>query len=54
MGIQGLIPLLESASRDININELNGLVAVIDAYGWIHRFCELDLFELFIYLLHRF
>jgi hypothetical protein len=41
MGIQGLIPLLSSASRDINIKELNGLVAVIDAYGWIHRFCRL-------------
>ncbi len=44
MGIQGLIPLVSSASIDININQLNGLVAVIDAYGWIHRFCSLYLY----------
>jgi len=39
MGIQGLIPLLERASKNTNISELSGLVAAVDVYVWIHRAC---------------
>lgn len=37
MGIQGLLPLLKPASIDINVDELSGSVALIDAYCWLHR-----------------
>ncbi|XP_074602338.1 exonuclease 1-like [Brevipalpus obovatus] len=37
MGIQGLLPLLKSASMDINVDELSGSVALVDVYCWLHR-----------------
>ncbi|XP_075227655.1 exonuclease tos isoform X2 [Lycorma delicatula] len=37
MGIQGLIPFLEKASRPINISEFSGTTVAVDAYCWLHK-----------------
>lgn len=37
MGITGLIPFLEKASRRTNINEFAGKTVAIDSYCWLHK-----------------
>ena len=37
MGIQGLLPLLSSVTKDIHISEYKGKRVAIDAYVWLHR-----------------
>ena len=37
MGIQGLLPLLKSSSRQANIVEFKGCTVAIDSYCWLHR-----------------
>ena len=37
MGIAGLLPLLEKALRDINVNVLRGKRVAVDGYCWLHR-----------------
>ncbi|XP_066995742.2 exonuclease 1 isoform X2 [Anabrus simplex] len=37
MGIQGLIPFLEKASRKINVSQFSGCCVAIDAYCWLHK-----------------
>ncbi|XP_063236907.1 exonuclease 1 [Bacillus rossius redtenbacheri] len=37
MGIQGLIPFLEKASRQVNIKEFAGCSVAVDAYCWLHK-----------------
>eukprot|EP00727_Mastigamoeba_balamuthi_P007449 m51a1_g3324 putative pin domain-like protein (524) ;mRNA; r:359779-362129 len=46
MGIQGLLPLLENATRDAHLSELKGQRAAVDGYCWLHRAvfsCSLEL-----------
>ncbi|KAJ0178467.1 hypothetical protein K1T71_006290 [Dendrolimus kikuchii] len=37
MGITGLIPFLEKASRKVNVNEFSGCTVAIDSYCWLHK-----------------
>lgn len=37
MGITGLIPFLEKASRKCNLRELRGQCVAIDSYCWLHK-----------------
>ncbi|CAL7945753.1 unnamed protein product [Xylocopa violacea] len=37
MGITGLLPFIEKASRKTNINEFAGSTVAIDSYCWLHR-----------------
>ncbi|CAK1550619.1 unnamed protein product [Leptosia nina] len=37
MGITGLIPFIEKASRRANINEFSGSTVAIDSYCWLHK-----------------
>ncbi|PRP87821.1 exonuclease 1-like [Planoprotostelium fungivorum] len=37
MGISGLLPILSSITRDVHLNDYQGLTAAIDMYGWLHR-----------------
>ncbi|XP_072947229.1 exonuclease 1 [Epargyreus clarus] len=37
MGITGLIPFIEKASRRININEFSGSTVAVDTYCWLHK-----------------
>uniref|UniRef100_A0A336LMH7 Exonuclease 1 n=1 Tax=Culicoides sonorensis TaxID=179676 RepID=A0A336LMH7_CULSO len=37
MGITGLIPFIEKASRKVDIDELSGSTVAIDAYCWLHK-----------------
>ncbi|KAI8426408.1 hypothetical protein MSG28_005251 [Choristoneura fumiferana] len=37
MGITGLIPFLEKASRRANVGEFGGCTVVIDTYCWLHK-----------------
>ncbi|XP_075153874.1 exonuclease tos [Haematobia irritans] len=37
MGITGLIPFLEKASRPINIRDLQGTSVAVDSYCWLHK-----------------
>ncbi|KPJ12353.1 Exonuclease 1 [Papilio machaon] len=37
MGITGLIPFLEKASRRANVGEFNGCTVAIDSYCWLHK-----------------
>ncbi|CAH2039845.1 unnamed protein product, partial [Iphiclides podalirius] len=37
MGITGLIPFLEKASRRANVSEFNGCTVAIDSYCWLHK-----------------
>ncbi|KAJ9593956.1 hypothetical protein L9F63_014597 [Diploptera punctata] len=37
MGIQGLIPFLEKATRRANIGDFAGCCVAIDAYCWLHK-----------------
>lgn len=37
MGITGLIPFIEKASRRANVNEFNGCTVAIDSYCWLHK-----------------
>ncbi|XP_063535457.1 exonuclease 1 [Cydia strobilella] len=37
MGITGLIPFLEKASRRANVGEFSGCTVVIDSYCWLHK-----------------
>lgn len=37
MGITGLIPFLEKASRKANISEFSGCSVAIDSYCWLHK-----------------
>lgn len=37
MGIQGLIPFCESATRPITINEIRGSSVAVDSYCLLHR-----------------
>ncbi|KJZ77155.1 hypothetical protein HIM_03476 [Hirsutella minnesotensis 3608] len=46
MGITGLVPLLKSIHRPIEIKTLRGETLGVDAYGWLHRAaycCALEL-----------
>ncbi|XP_054169121.1 exonuclease 1-like [Oppia nitens] len=48
MGIQGLLPLLERATKPVNVLDLSGSVCVIDGNGWLHRAsygCAQDLYK---------
>ncbi|XP_045495966.1 exonuclease 1 [Colias croceus] len=37
MGITGLIPFLEKASRRTNVSEFSGSTVAIDSYCWLHK-----------------
>lgn len=37
MGIQGLLPFVEKASRTCHISEFRGLTVGIDSYCWLHK-----------------
>ncbi|XP_041987210.1 exonuclease 1 [Aricia agestis] len=37
MGITGLIPFLEKASRRANVSEFSGCTVAIDTYCWLHK-----------------
>ncbi|XP_050669693.1 exonuclease 1 isoform X3 [Leptidea sinapis] len=37
MGITGLIPFLEKASRSANVGEFSGSTVAIDSYCWLHK-----------------
>ncbi|RVE50613.1 hypothetical protein evm_004737 [Chilo suppressalis] len=37
MGITGLIPFLEKASRRANVSEFSGSTVAIDSYCWLHK-----------------
>ncbi|XP_076314124.1 exonuclease tos isoform X2 [Tachypleus tridentatus] len=37
MGIQGLLPFLKKASREVNINDFTGITAGVDVYCWLHK-----------------
>ncbi|CAH2091406.1 unnamed protein product [Euphydryas editha] len=37
MGITGLIPFLEKASRKTNVSEFSGSTVAIDTYCWLHK-----------------
>lgn len=37
MGITGLIPFLEKASKRANISEFSGSTVAIDTYCWLHK-----------------
>ncbi|KAI0828801.1 putative exonuclease [Hypoxylon sp. FL0890] len=46
MGIQGLLPLLKSIQRPVELKKYNGETLGVDAYGWLHRGavpCAIDL-----------
>lgn len=46
MGIQGLLPLLKSIQRPIELKKYSGETFGVDAYGWLHRGavpCAIDL-----------
>ncbi|OTB01964.1 hypothetical protein M426DRAFT_208259 [Hypoxylon sp. CI-4A] len=46
MGIQGLLPLLKSIQRPIELKKYKGETFGVDAYGWLHRGavpCAIDL-----------
>ena len=37
MGIAGLLPFLNKASRKTNISEFKGCTVAVDTYCWLHR-----------------
>lgn len=37
MGIQGLLPFLEKATKPCHISEFRGATVVVDTYCWLHR-----------------
>ncbi|OWR41150.1 exonuclease 1 like protein [Danaus plexippus plexippus] len=37
MGITGLIPFLDKASRRANVSEFSGSSVAIDTYCWLHK-----------------
>ncbi|XP_063695605.1 exonuclease 1 [Culicoides brevitarsis] len=37
MGITGLIPFVEKASRQISLSDLSGATVAVDAYCWLHK-----------------
>ncbi|KOB65034.1 Exonuclease [Operophtera brumata] len=37
MGITGLLPFIEKASRRTNISEFSGCTVAIDSYCWLHK-----------------
>ncbi|XP_059050678.1 exonuclease 1 [Achroia grisella] len=37
MGITGLLPFIEKASRRVNVSEFNGCTVAIDSYCWLHK-----------------
>ncbi|MCO5576319.1 hypothetical protein L7F22_030128 [Adiantum nelumboides] len=37
MGIQGLLPLLKTATTPVHIKEYSGKVAAVDTYSWLHK-----------------
>lgn len=37
MGITGLIPFMEKASKKTNISEFSGKTVAIDTYCWLHK-----------------
>lgn len=37
MGIQGLLPLLKSIQKSVNLKKFEGKTIAVDAYGWLHR-----------------
>ncbi|KXJ90172.1 hypothetical protein Micbo1qcDRAFT_189266 [Microdochium bolleyi] len=37
MGIQGLLPLLKSIQRPVELSKYAGETLAVDAYGWLHR-----------------
>lgn len=37
MGIQGLLPFVKKASREVNIKEFSGCTAAVDTYCWLHK-----------------
>jgi exonuclease 1 len=39
MGITGLLNLLKSIQRPINIKDLKGETVGVDAYCWLHKAC---------------
>ncbi|KAH7029059.1 uncharacterized protein B0I36DRAFT_363654 [Microdochium trichocladiopsis] len=48
MGIQGLLPLLKSIHRPVELSKYAGETLAVDAYGWLHRgaiACAIELAE---------
>lgn len=37
MGITGLLPFLEKATRNCNVSEFRGATVAIDSYCWLHK-----------------
>lgn len=37
MGIKGLLPVLNSITKSINIKEYKGKTIGVDAYCWLHK-----------------
>lgn len=37
MGITGLLPFLEKASKKVNVKQFSGGVVAIDSYCWLHK-----------------
>jgi hypothetical protein len=37
MGITGLIPLLRSITRRVDLRMFSGEVVAVDAYSWLHK-----------------
>uniref|UniRef100_T1HD04 Exonuclease 1 n=1 Tax=Rhodnius prolixus TaxID=13249 RepID=T1HD04_RHOPR len=37
MGISGLLPFLEKASKPVNISQYSGCTVVVDTYCWLHK-----------------
>lgn len=37
MGITGLLPFLEKASKRINVEQFSAGIVAIDSYCWLHK-----------------
>ncbi|XP_076047031.1 exonuclease 1-like [Oratosquilla oratoria] len=37
MGIQGLLPFLKKASREVHLKDFKGCIAAVDVYCWLHK-----------------
>lgn len=46
MGVQGLLPFLEKATKPCHISEFRGQVVAIDTYCWLHKGASSCAFEL--------
>lgn len=37
MGIQGLLPLVKSIEKPVNLKDYAGMTLAIDGYVWLHK-----------------